>query len=151
VYDGSPAEPQLLEQFGKVVEEAHAYGIPVIAWMYPRGKHVHEHDTNTIAYAARVALELGADFVKVKHPHDMAGIPWIVQSAGKTRVLGADPDTSDVNEILSYTKALMDGGATGIAFGRAVWQYSRPYELLRALHGIVFEGRSVADVQKHLK
>jgi class I fructose-bisphosphate aldolase len=53
-------------QFSKIVEEAHDYSIPVILWAYPRGEFVKNPlSTDTLAYAARVALELGADFVKL--------------------------------------------------------------------------------------
>ena len=37
VYDGSPNEPAMFQEFGKVVEQAHNYGLPVVVWMYPRG------------------------------------------------------------------------------------------------------------------
>jgi len=30
----------MLKEFGKIEEEAHNLGMPVIAWMYPRGKSI---------------------------------------------------------------------------------------------------------------
>lgn len=151
IFEGNAASAQMIADFGRVVEQAHEYGLPVIVWLYPRGENIHEHDTDTIAYAARIALELGADFVKIKHPHDPAGLPWIVQSAGKCKVLGADPELESDTELLTYTKALVDSGACGVAFGRSVWQHPKPFALIRALHGIIFHDRSIQDVQKHLE
>src|SRR3989338_4331209 len=34
IYTGSPNEPEMFAEFSKVVETAHDYGMPVIAWMY---------------------------------------------------------------------------------------------------------------------
>jgi len=34
-YDGSPNEPTMFHEFGKIVEQAHDYGLPVVVWMYP--------------------------------------------------------------------------------------------------------------------
>ncbi|MGV8168813.1 MAG: class I fructose-bisphosphate aldolase, partial [Candidatus Nanoarchaeia archaeon] len=71
IYFGSAHEQTMFKEFGKICEEAHAAGIPVICWMYPRGINVsNEFATETLAYAARVAMELGADIVKVKHNGD---------------------------------------------------------------------------------
>ena len=33
IYDGSPNEPTMFHEFGKVVEQAHDYGLPVVVWM----------------------------------------------------------------------------------------------------------------------
>ena len=72
----------------KIEEEAHEYGLPVIAWMYPRGKSVeNEFARETLAYSARIGLELGADIIKMKYNHNPADLKWIVKSAGKTKVV----------------------------------------------------------------
>ena len=57
IYDGSPAEPEMFSEFQRIVESAHDYGMPVIAWMYPRGPDVpDESKTDILAYSARLAL-----------------------------------------------------------------------------------------------
>ncbi|MCL4454312.1 MAG: hypothetical protein M1157_01530 [Deinococcus sp.] len=62
-----------IAQFERVREEATRYGIPVIVWAYPRGKDVEKRGGKdspfAVEYAARVALELGADVIKVNIPH----------------------------------------------------------------------------------
>ena len=151
IYDGSKAETHQFQEFGKIVEEAHSYGLPVIAWMYPRGAGVHEHDTNTIAYAARIGLELGADFVKVKYNHDPAGFRWVVKAAGKAKVLAADLEDADTNATLNYAFEAVNAGATGLAFGRSIWQHPKPFKLARALNGIVFHHKTVQEVLPFLE
>ena len=54
---------------GELIAQAHANGLIVVLWIYPRGKAVKaEKDPALIAGAAGVALCLGADFVKVNPP-----------------------------------------------------------------------------------
>ena len=90
IYLGSPREAEMFREFGEIVEEAHDYGIPVIAWMYPRGRDVqNDVTTEILAYAARVGLELGADIVKIKYNHDVEGFKWVTKSAGKCKVVVA--------------------------------------------------------------
>lgn len=145
LYDGSPAEPEMISQFGRIVDEAHGYGIPVIAWMYPRGPDVVQ-DSDTIAYAARIGLELGADFVKLKYNGDPAGFDWVVRSAGRARVLVADREFSSDEEVLRHAYSAIQAGASGLAYGRTVWQHPKPFSLTRALHGIVFHGKTPEQV-----
>ena len=68
IYVGSEFESLMTQEFGRIEQEAEEAGIPVIAWMYPRGKNIpDESDPKMVAYAARVGLELGADIVKIRY------------------------------------------------------------------------------------
>jgi class I fructose-bisphosphate aldolase len=69
IYLGSEYEATMMAEAGELISEAHANGLVVVLWIYPRGKAVaSEKDAALIAGAAGVALCLGADFVKVKPP-----------------------------------------------------------------------------------
>ena len=66
IYLGSEYEATMLAEAGDLIAQAHAEGLLVVLWIYPRGKAVTaEKDPDLIAGAAGVALCLGADFVKV--------------------------------------------------------------------------------------
>ena len=81
IFVGSPLEPEIFKQFGKIQEEAHDYGLPVVAWMYPRGKFIpNEVSTSMLSYAARVGLELGADILKMKYNNHPEEYKWITKS-----------------------------------------------------------------------
>ncbi len=147
VYDGSAREPEIFSEFGKVVEDAHDYGIPVVAWMYPRGEAVQNDETTDIlAYSARIGLELGADFVKLKYNGDPEGYKWVVKNAGRTRVLAAGGSKESPSAFLSKTAEILQTGASGIAVGRNIWQSKRPFALTQALREIMFKHKSVEDV-----
>ncbi|HEX9007998.1 MAG TPA: fructose-bisphosphate aldolase, partial [Patescibacteria group bacterium] len=63
IYVGSEHEEEMMVEFSRIEDEAHAKGLIVIAWMYPRGKKVEgkESSKDIVAYAARLGLELNAD------------------------------------------------------------------------------------------
>ena len=44
IYIGSEHESAMLQEFEMIEREAHATGIPVIAWIYPRGKSTEGKD-----------------------------------------------------------------------------------------------------------
>jgi len=152
IYDGSEQEPKMFEQFGKIVEEAHDLGIPVIAWMYPRGRSIpNELSTETLAYSARIGLELGADIVKIKYNDDVEGYKWVVKSAGRTKLVVAGGSKRSNPEFLKMVQEVMLTGATGIAVGRNIWQSEKPIALSKALREIVHNGKSAKDVMHYLE
>ena len=89
IYVGSEHEEEMMREFSRIEDEAHAKDLVVIAWMYPRGKHVEGKETSrdVVAYAARLALELGADVAKLPYTGDVESFSWVVKNAGKTLVV----------------------------------------------------------------
>jgi class I fructose-bisphosphate aldolase len=150
IYDGSPSEAQMFQEFGTILEQAHDYGIPVIAWMYPRGEHLHTPDTDAASYAARIALELGADAVKLAYNGDKTGFEWVVKSAGKTKVLAADTEHTSDLELLQHVRGAVQAGASGAALGKTVWQHPKPFSLTRALHAVIFKDKTPEEALKYL-
>ncbi len=146
IYIGSDYEGVMLQEFGRIQEQAHKEGIPAIAWVYPRGEAVR-NDTapDVVAYAARVGLEVGADAVKIKYTGDALSFRWAIKAAGVVKVFMSGGPKAPTNEVfLSQVKGAMDAGATGLAVGRNVWQHPQPLKMISALKEIVFNGREVA-------
>jgi len=149
IYDGSPLEPDMFTEFGKIVDQAHEYGIPVIGWMYPRGPNVrNELDTDALAYAARVGLELGADFLKLKYNNNLEGFKWVVKCAGRAKVLIAEDHKMEEHAFLRMSDEILKTGAAGIVAGRNIWQHDTPYALTKAIRKMIHEGMSVDDALK---
>ena len=152
LYIGSQFEAKQFHEFGKIVEEAHDEHLPVIAWVYPRGSAI-KNDTTTeiLAYATRVALELGADFAKIKYNNDLEGFKWVVESAGRTKVLVAGGSKLTDKELLQKTYEVMQAGATGLAIGRNIWQHKHPLKMTKALKSIIFNHQTPKEAMKYLK
>ena len=140
VYVGSEHEEQMLAEFSRIEDEAHAKGLVVIAWMYPRGKKVEGKQTTkeTLAYAARLGLELNADYVKIAYSGDVDSFKWVVAAAGKTKVLVQGGKRLDWPELEAEVTGALAAGASGIAIGRNVWQAVNPEEITKKLASLVF-------------
>ena len=160
IYVGSPAQDRDFAQFHQVRADADRLGLPRIVWAYPRGEAVAKRGGReslyAIDYAARVALELGADVVKVNYPvrsekdrespppYDTldlspeAAFAKVVRSAGRSLVLVSGGERVGDAELLSKVRSSLEAGATGIIFGRNLWQ--RPWDqalaITRELHGL---------------
>jgi fructose-bisphosphate aldolase, class I len=163
VYVGSPSQDRDFEQVQAVRSECRRLGMPLIIWAYPRGEAVAKkggkESLYAIDYSARVALELGADVVKVNFPvaseKDKESPPpyntlqlgpdeafrKVVASAGRTLVLVSGGEKVGDTELLQKVRSSMDAGATGMIFGRNLWQrpWKEALELTRELHGIFRE------------
>lgn len=151
IYDGSPKEPEMLNEFSKIVEQAHDYGLPVVAWMYPRGPNIRELDNEVLAYASRIGLELGADIIKVKFNDDVENLKWMVRCAGRTKIVISGGDRKDPLTFLNEAQKVMSAGVLGMAVGRNVWQAERPFSVTKALQAVVYDGKSALEAAQFLK
>ncbi|MEU4421511.1 fructose-bisphosphate aldolase [Actinoplanes sp. NPDC024001] len=142
LYVGTPAHEADFTQFHRVRQDARRFGMPLIVWAYPRGEAVDakggKDSFYAVHYAARVASELGADVVKVNfpHPEKRAGVPApyageyssqdaidaVVRAANRTLVLISGGGRADDEAMLDKAQESMAAGATGLIFGRNVWQ-----------------------------
>jgi len=146
LYGGSNHEVEMAEEFRRAQEAAREHDLPVVMWSYPRGQGLKDDtDPDTIAYAARQALELGADVAKVKHPGSREGMEHAVRMAGRTKVVMSGGSKTTDREFLESVKATIDAGGKGLAVGRNVWQREDPSRILDALEAVIFEEAPVEE------
>lgn len=144
LYGGSNNEIDMAEEFRDAQEAAREHDLPMVMWSYPRGQGLkNDTSADTIAYAAREALELGADVAKVKYPGSREAMEHTVQAAAGTKVVMSGGSKTTDEEFLQSVKAVMDAGGVGLAVGRNVWQRENPTQLLDALEKVIYEGASV--------
>ncbi|MBI3988163.1 MAG: fructose-bisphosphate aldolase [candidate division NC10 bacterium] len=153
LYVGSPRQDEDFIQLRRIREDCDRYGMPLIIWSYPRGEAIARKGGRdslyAIDYASRVAAELGADVVKVNvpkidpekdketpkpyntlQPTQEESIQRVIRSAGRTLVIISGGEKVSDQELLEKARLSMEAGATGLIFGRNIWQ--RPYaEALR--------------------
>ncbi|MFH1174655.1 MAG: aldolase [archaeon] len=139
IFVGSRMESVMFKEFAAIKKQADDYGLPTIIWAYPRGQDIKNKDSpELIAYAARVALELGADFVKVREPKDLTKLAWAVKVAGKCRVLAAGGGKIASEKFLAKVDVILKQGVTGFAIGRNIWQDDNALELAKNVSARVF-------------
>ena len=140
IYIGSEHEPNMLKEFEHIEREAHKNGIPVIAWIYPRGKSIEGRSSKELmAYSARVGLEVGADIVKLQYNGNVSDLSWAVKSAGKCKIVLSGGAKTDDLSVLQEAKDAISSGAAGLAIGRNVWQHEKPLEISKKLRDIIFK------------
>lgn len=139
IYLGSEHEGVMFHEFAEIEREAHLNNIPVIVWIYPRGKGIEGKDSGMLlAYSARVALEIGADMVKLHWNGNKKDLEWAVKAAGKTKVVIAGGTKTDTKNFLKEVKDIMDCGVCGLAIGRNVWQAKEPLKVAEKVREIIW-------------
>jgi fructose-bisphosphate aldolase, class I len=139
LYVGSPNEARLFHDYGMIKAEAREYGIPTIVWAYPRGEQVKEEKSvEMVSYAARCALELGADIVKVNYTGEPKGFSKVVQSAQACGVISSGGSKLSDDDFIKKAEEVMSTGAIGFAVGRNVWQNEDPFNITKRLRDVVF-------------
>ncbi|MFH1589098.1 MAG: 2-amino-3,7-dideoxy-D-threo-hept-6-ulosonate synthase [archaeon] len=152
IYNGSENEDTMMTEFSKIVDGAHDYGLPAIAWMYPRGKFVPDQKSTELqAYVARVGAELGADIIKIQYNGDFEGFKWVVKNAGRTKVVISGGSQINQVDFLQKTYDIMQLGAIGLAVGRNIWQHEKPFSFSKAVMAIVHHNKTVAEAKKFLQ
>jgi class I fructose-bisphosphate aldolase len=159
LYVGTPAQERDFAQYHQIRRDAQRFGMPLIVWAYPRGEAVDakggKDSFYAVHYAARTASELGADVVKVNfpHPEKRTGVPAdydreftsqdaidaVVASANRTLVLVSGGAKAGDEAMLDKARESMEAGATGLIFGRNVWQreHDESLRLVAALREIL--------------
>ncbi len=145
LYVGSPRQDEDLAQLKQVRQDCDRFGMPLVVWSYPRGEAIDKKggavSFYAIDYAARMAMEMGADVVKVNMPvinpdkdkdaqapyntmdvdQDEA-IRQVVESAGRSLIVLSGGSKVDDETVISHVNSVMAGGGSGVIFGRNVWQ-----------------------------
>jgi class I fructose-bisphosphate aldolase len=154
---GSPAQDQDIDTLNEVRYDCERMGMPLIVWSYPRGAAIETRggrdSVYAVDYAARVAEELGADIVKINLPKGTSGDspkPYpdldldpldlatrVVRSAGRCMVLFSGGSKLGDEDLLGKVDICMKAGATGLIFGRNMWQ--RPWDDSLAISGRVHD------------
>ena len=142
LYVGSPAYDKDFRELRRIRQSAVRLGMPLIVWAYPRGSAIEAKGGRdsfyAVDYAARTASEVGADMVKVNFPkpdkrsgvtseydHTFStqqAIDAVVRSANRTLVLISGGSKAGDTVMLDKARQSMEAGATGLIFGRNVWQ-----------------------------
>jgi len=153
IYAGSGYEWKMLEEVARIKRDALKFDIPLVIWSYPRGGKVKDETApEIVAYAARVALEVGADAMKIKYTGDPKTFSWAVKVAGKVPVLmSGGPKTKTEVEFLKQVEGVIEAGALGIAVGRNVWQRRDALKFAQVLGKLVYEGRKVEELAGELQ
>jgi class I fructose-bisphosphate aldolase len=162
IYPASAARNEMYAQIRELSEEAKRKGLAVVIWSYPRGAGISkegETAIDVVAYAAQIAAQLGAHFIKVKPPtahieqaaakkvYEKEKIPvatladrvrHVVQSAfnGRRVVIFSGGEAKETQAIYDEVRAIRDGGGFGSIIGRNSFQRPKE-EAVKFLHAVM--------------
>jgi class I fructose-bisphosphate aldolase len=141
-FPGTPHEEATLETLARVIREAHRWGIPVMAEMVPGGfdSGPELRTLESISVSARVAAELGADWVKIPY---VDGFEQVVESCYVPVVVLGGPHRDDPAQTLTMVKAGLAAGAAGGTIGRNIWQAANPAAMAAALVALIHRNATV--------
>lgn len=167
MYVGSPRQDLDLAQLQGIRSDCERYGMPLIVWSYPRGSAIDKKGGPggfyAIDYAARMAMEMGADVVKLNMPkvdldsdsdapapYNEGGfsqddaINHCVESAGRSLVVLSGGSKIDDDQLLDQTRKVMAAGGSGVIYGRNVWQreWSEALEIIGQIKEIMLDNVS---------
>lgn len=149
---GATEEDQMLAFLGSLSEQCDSYGIPLLAMMYPRGPNVKdENGVEDVSHAARIGAELGADVVKTVYTGDVESFRRVIRGCPVPVVVAGGARMKNDSEVFELAEGSMKAGASGLSFGRNVFQHKNPEVICKALSAMVHNGANSKEAMKILE
>lgn len=149
-----PDEPDLFRQcvqnIARVRADCDRYGMPLMIEplvMRPhsaQGGYMVDGDAEKIVTLVRLAREMGADIVKADPTTDPTDFHRVVQAA-RCPVLVRGGGREDLQQVFARSRVLMDQGASGMVYGRNVYQHANPSAVVNALMAMIHRGASASE------
>jgi len=148
-FPGSPKEESTLETLARVVGDARAWGLPVMGEMVPGGfdSGPEFRSAESIAIAARVAAELGADWVKIPYADNFE---QVTSGCYVPAVILGGAKKGSERVMLETIKAALNAGSVGVAIGRNIFQAEDPAAMTAAVAAILHQDASVDEAMELL-
>jgi fructose-bisphosphate aldolase, class I len=141
---GIPVELQTYRIVARVAGECLRADLPLMveALPCPSERIPDANAPDAMASAARLGFEHGADLVKTYYTE---GFRQVTDNCPAPVLIAGGPRMETVQETLQVVHDAAGAGAAGVVFGRNIWQSDDPRATIRALKGIIHDGRSVAE------
>ncbi|ADU69267.1 class I fructose-bisphosphate aldolase [Pantoea sp. At-9b] len=149
-----PDEPGIfrmcVENIGRLRQACDRYAMPLMIEplvMAPAGQgaaYGSLGDVEKIVPLVRLARELGADIVKADPTDQVEDFHRVVEAA-RCPTLVRGGGKGELAAVLQKSAALMAQGASGMVYGRNVYQHDNPSRVVKALMAIIHQGASGPD------
>ncbi len=136
---GAKFERDTLLGLAEVIDEAQAYGIPVLA-VTAVGRDM-VRDAKYMSLASRIAAEFGAHMVKTYY---VEGFERVVETCPVPVVIAGGKKTGE-DKALELAYNAIQAGAVGVDMGRNIFQSTDPVAMIRAVRSVVHEGYTAKE------
>lgn len=148
---GAPFEGEELEKVGTIASEGRTWGMPVVAEILSQGMmanhmdmsgeggtNLHSDAAEDITLACRIGVELGSDLIKTRYSGDIEQFRRSIDVCGNPVLVAGGPRRNDgLGGTLDTVSEVLEAGASGVIFGRQLWQYRDPVEAVGAVAALV--------------
>jgi len=145
---GGNRQDEMLRNLGALSRDAALSGLVLMAHMYPKGELIKDEErysVQSLTYCVRAGEELGVDVIKTWYPGDTESFRKVVEVAPGKVVAAGGPKTETDEQLLQMTRAVMDAGGLGVAYGRNIWDHQDPPRIIKALKVIIHENKGVKE------
>ena len=142
---GVRTENQMLSDLAMVSEACQQWGIPLLAMMYPRRDGAGSPTTEHVAHAIRIAMELGVDLIKVPYTGSRESFARVLECADVPVFVAGGARLETEEAILRFADDALQAGASGVTFGRNIFQSPNPLRMARAVAAMVHRRIAVEE------
>lgn len=142
---GAEFERDTLLAFTHVVDEAERYGIPTLA-VTAVGKEL-VRDAQYLSLASRIAVELGARFVKTYYCEEFEKV---VDSCPVPIVIAGGKKLPE-KDALAMAYRAVQAGAVGVDMGRNIFQSEHPVAMIQAVRAVVHQNAAPDEAYELFK
>lgn len=134
---GSATEDQQIRAMASVADSCDRSGLPLLAMIYPRGAGIKDHAaTDTLRHAAALAVDLGADIVKLPLSGSAAEMRRVIDWCPIPVLAAGGSQVSD-QAFAAFAGDAMQAGARGLAAGRNIFLAPDPAKKVRDIRKIL--------------
>ena len=143
---GHPNEGEFIERASFVADSCSDWGIPLMIEVWPAGPNVKKpYELEAVRLGARAAAEIGADIIKTYYTGSKDGFSQVTEGCPVPIVILGGEKKGSTRDLFSMIEESLAAGGAGVAMGRNVWGYEKPELMVRAIRGLIHEGRSVDE------
>ena len=149
-YADSGVEAAEIAKNAALTRACERFGVPHFIEPMCRGSKAADRafDAEFIAFACRMAVELGADALKTDYSGSAETYRQVIEACPIPILIAGGPKTKTLEESFEMVEGAVEAGAAGVLLGRNIIQADDPAATLRTIRAIVHEGSSAGDAMK---
>lgn len=136
-----------IEQAADFAKECRKVGLPLIIEPMAVGANVTGVNvTELLIASARIAVEIGADALKIPYTNDVRSFRKLVDESRVPVLVLGGAKSDDPRDALELADEALRAGARGTVFGRNVTKAKDPRKMVADVCALVHDGRSVDEI-----
>ncbi|QPC94580.1 class I fructose-bisphosphate aldolase [Mesorhizobium sp. INR15] len=149
-YADSRVEADEIAKNAALTRACERFGIPHIIEPMCRGSKAADKafDAEFIAFACRMAVEIGADALKTDYSGSAASYRPVIEACPVPILIAGGPKTKTLAESFEMVEGAVEAGAAGVLLGRNIIQAEDPAATLRTIRAIVHDGMASGEAMR---